>query len=108
MILYKDEAGCEKYLTKIKGLSLGSHNVMNQINPTVFKTFIDSKFREEVQSIFIPQCRRQLTKQTKTFRQIISTHEFSNEIHCKRFIIPNDETYVTYPYGYNFKNTGAQ
>ena len=105
MILYKDDAGCDQYLTKIKGLSLGSHNVMDKINPTVFKEFIDSKFREEVDSIFIPQCRRQLTKQTKTFRQMISTHEFSNEIHCKRFIIPNDNNYVTYPYGYNFKNT---
>jgi len=104
LILYNDENGCEKYLTKIKGLSLGSHNVMEKITPDLFQNFIDSHFKKEVESIYIPQCRSQLNKQTKTFRQIMSTHEFTNEIHCRRFIIPSDQTFTTYPYGYNFTN----
>ena len=100
LILYEDENGCEKYLTKIKGLSLGSHNVMDKIDPKLFQSFIDSNFKQEVESIYIPQCRQRLNKQTKTFKQIMSTHEFTNEIHCKRYIVPEDETFVTYSYGY--------
>jgi len=100
LLLYKDETGCERYLTKIKGLSLGSQNVINMVTPSLFKEFLESRFRQEIDNIYIPQCRKRLNKQTKTFRQIISTHEFTNEIHCKRFIVPNDNSYVTHSYGY--------
>lgn len=100
VIIYTDETGCEKYLTKVKGMSLASHNLDDSLMPGVFQQFIDSRFKNEVESIFIPQTRKKIDKQTKSFAQIITNHEFSNEVHCKRFIIPNDESYRTYSYGY--------
>jgi len=106
VIVYCDGSGHEKYLTKVKGLSLNSHNV--ELSPGTFQTFIESRFQNEINSIFIPQCKKKLDKQTKNFSHLISTHEFSNEIHCKRFIIPNDKNYETYSYGYDFKNVNSK
>jgi len=104
LVLYRDSTGCEKYLTKVKGLSLGSHHTSNLLNPNIFQEFVEKRFDGEVCNFFIPQSRQKIDKQTKTFKYMISAYEFSNEVHIKRFINSNDKTYQTYSYGYDFKN----
>ena len=100
--------GVTKYLTKLKGMSLNSNNTNKYLTPTVFQEFIDKRFRGEVEKMFIPQSRKKIDKQTKTFKHIISAFEFSNEVHVKHFILEKDSTYKTYSYGYDFANLNKQ
>lgn len=108
IVNYIDENGYPKYITKIKGLSLTSLNNSEMVTPNVFATFIEKRFQNEVDKLFIPQSRKRFEPQTRTFSNIIRTHAFSNEIHVKRFLIPGDVTYDTFPYGYDFKNMSKQ
>jgi hypothetical protein len=46
--------------------------------------------------------RKKIEKQTKKFHEILTYFEFGNEIHAKRYIIPNEKNYNCYPFGYKF------
>jgi len=107
IVQYIDEKGDEKYLTKVKGLSLTSAHNSSILTPAIFKDFLEKRFQSEVDKLYVPQCRKRFDKQTKSFSHIISAHQFSNEIHVKRFILPQDSTYRTYSYGFDFKNLNA-
>ena len=93
-----------KYVTKIKGLNISSHNLTDTIRPETYEKFIASHFENKVIHEYIPQSRARVDVQTKTFRQIMLAQKFTNELHLKRFILKNEKSHVTYPYGYNFSN----
>ena len=107
LVVYIDGNGCQKYITKVKGLSLTSLNNSDILTPSIFENFINLRFQDELDKLYVPQTRKQFEPQTRTFSKIIRSHEFSNEVHVKRFIIPGDPTYRTYSYGYDFKNVPA-
>ena len=102
--LVYEEAGISKYLTKIKGICAKSDNVQNIITPSVYEDFINSHFKNEVKSIYIPQMKKRVPKELNSFQYQMITQKFSNEIHIKRFILKSQASHVTYPYGFNFKN----
>lgn len=104
IITYTDENGTEKFITKVKGMSLDNADTGHSVTPSTFKTFLDKKFHNEVMKIYIPQSRQKFDKQTKLFYHMITAHQFSNELHVKRFVIQKDLSYKTYSYGYNFLN----
>lgn len=104
IVTYTDALGCERYLTKLKGMSLGSMQTKDFITPDIFKNFIHKMFRLEIDKIYVPQSRERFQKQTKSFSNMISAHEFSNELHVKRFIVKNDPKFKTYSYGFDFKD----
>lgn len=104
IVVYLDENGCQQYLTKVKGLSLTSINNCNLLTPAVFENFINQRFQGEVEKLYIPQSRKKFDPQTRSFSNLIRSHEFSNNVHVKRFIIPGDSCFKTYPYGFDFKN----
>ena len=106
-ILYNDSDQTH-YVTKIKGLSLGSYNLKDKITPSLYETFINANFEKQVITEYIPQSRSKLEKQTRTFKQIMLTQKFSSELHLKRFILKREKTYITYPYGFNFCNVSAE
>lgn len=106
-IVVYNENGCQKYITKVKGLSLTSFNSSGLITPQIFDHFLNQHFQDEIDKLFVPQSRKQFKPQTRTFSNLIRSHEFSNEIHVKRFIIPNDCDYRTYPYGFDFQNVAV-
>lgn len=102
-ILYND-MGKLSYVTKIKGLSVNSHNLTDKISPETYENFIKAHFEDKVMNEYVPQSRCKLEKQTRTFKQIMLTQKFSNELHLKRFILKKTRSFVTYPFGYNFVN----
>lgn len=108
IVNYVDENGCPMYITKMQGLSLTSLNNSEMLTPNVVATFIEKRFQNELDKLYIPQSRKQFEPQTRTFSNIIRTHAFSNEIHVKRFLIPGDLAYDTFSYGYDFKNMSKQ
>jgi len=107
IMVYTDSEGRQDYITKVKGMSLQSHNTSKSITPQLFCEFIEKRFDDEIASVFVPQSRARLNKQTKSFARLISAHEFSNELHVRRFILKNDCTYATYSYGYDFKDVNS-
>jgi hypothetical protein len=92
------------YVTKIKGLSVSSANLQSSISPEVYETYLKSHFENEVVSTYIPQMRQSVNPQTKSFKHIMLSQKFDNELHLKRFILKKDCSYKTFPYGYNFKS----
>lgn len=102
-ILYTD-AGKLSYVTKIKGLSVNSHNLTDKISPSTYETFIKAHFEDQVLNEYIPQSRCKVEKQTRTFKQIMLTQKFTSELHLKRFILKREKNYRTYAYGFNFVN----
>jgi len=98
------ESGKLSYVTKIKGLSVNSHNLTDKVTPEIYETFIKAHFEDRVLHEYIPQSRCKIEKQTRTFKQIMLTQQFTNTLHLKRFILKKQRNYVTYPYGYNFGN----
>jgi hypothetical protein len=98
------EQGKLSYVTKIKGLSVNSHNLTDKISPKMYETFIKAHFEDRVIHEFIPQSRCKLEKQTRTFKQLMMTQKFSNELHLKRYILKKTKSYRTFPFGFNFVN----
>lgn len=92
------------YVTKIKGLSVSSANLQSVISPELYETYLKSHFENEVLSTYIPQMRQSVNPQTKSFKHIMMSQRFDNELHLKRFILKKDSSHKTFPYGYNFKH----
>lgn len=100
-ILYEKD-GSLNYLTKIKGLNVGCENLQKFITPETYKNFLASHFKNEIIQTYIPQQRQRVEPQTKSFKHVLLSQKFDNQLHLKRFIVKNDKEnlYMTYPYGY--------
>lgn len=110
--LVYEEDGQVKYVTKIKGICASSDNCQNIITPQVYEDFIEHHFQDEVNSIYIPQMRKKVSKDLNSFQYQMLTQKFTNELHIKRFILKksvfSERSYLTYPYGYDFKNVSLR
>jgi hypothetical protein len=99
---YRDANGCDKSIVKVKGLTLSSANNSNILDIKTYNDFVEKRFQNERDNIFIPQMRKKIDKQKKTFNDILTKFDFSNEMHVKRYCLSNDKTFKTYPFGYKF------
>lgn len=105
MLVHRDKNGTLKTTSKIKGLCLTSANNCNEIDAKTYSDFILKRFHNEYQSKYIPQMRMKIDKQTKTFHDMLTKFNFSNDLHVKRFCVSDSadqSTIKTYPYGYKF------
>lgn len=101
-IVYENAEGKLMHHLKIKGLSLTSNNCNELITSQLYSEFVTKSFQNDIQKFYLPQMRKKCDKQTKKYDEILTTFNFGNEIHVKRYIIQNNATYETYPYGYKF------
>lgn len=101
--LVYESNGTMHYMTKIKGLSVTSINMQSVISPETYETFLRAHFKNEVASQYIPQMRQSVNPQTKSFKYVMLSQKFDNELHLKRFILKRDDSYNTFAFGYNFK-----
>lgn len=92
------------YVTKIKGLSVGSANLNSFVSPAVFENYISDYFKGQVTQTYIPQMRQSINPQTKSFKYVMLSQKFDNELHLKRFILKSEQTHKTYSFGFNFQN----
>ena len=98
------ENNVEKHLIKVKGLCTTSVNTDNMLSPTTYSDFLEKRFQNQFDSIYVPQMRKKIDKQHKHFFEILTHFEFGNEIHTKRYVKDCDTLFVTYPYGFKFIN----
>ena len=99
-----DENNVEKHVIKVKGLCTTSVNTANMLSNNTYTEFLEKRFKNEFQSIYLPQMRKKLDKQNKLFYDILTHFEFGNEIHTKRYVQENDHLFITHPYGFKFIN----
>ena len=99
-ITYKDTDGeNEKHLIKVKGLCTTSVNNSEMLSENTYSKFLERRFQNEFENIYLPQMRKKFDKQQKHFFEILTHFEFGNEIHTKRYVRKCDNLFVTYPYG---------
>lgn len=103
-ITYFDSDGVEKHLIKVKGLCTTSINNSHMLSENTYSNFLEKRFQDEFNNIYLPQMRQKFNKQKKQFYEILTHFEFGNEIHTKRYVSNNDNFYLTHPYGYKFLN----
>lgn len=96
--------GKTEYVTKIKGLSIGSANLKSAISPQTYETYLKAHFEDQIVTTYIPQMRQSVNPQTKSFKYVMLSQKFDNELHLKRYILQKDCSHKTYSYGYNFKS----
>jgi hypothetical protein len=99
---FKDSKGCEQSLVKIKGLSLSSENNSTMIDIDTYGDLVEKRFNDEFENIYLPQMRKKIDKQKKTFSNVLTKFDFTNELQVKRYCIANDKSRTTYAYGYKF------
>jgi len=102
-LIYESD-GKLNYVTKIKGLSVGSANLKSAVTPDLYETYLKDYFNGQVSETYIPQMRQSVNPQTKSFKYVMLSQKFDNELHLKRFILKNEHSHRTYSFGYNFKN----
>ena len=103
-ITYTDEEGLEKHLIKVKGLCTTSVNNAAMLSENTYVEFLEKRFQNEFDHIYLPQMRKKFDKHKKQFHEILTHFEFGNEIHTKRYVLNCDNVYLTHPYGYKFLN----
>ncbi|MDP2788901.1 MAG: hypothetical protein Q8O46_02510 [bacterium] len=104
-IVYKAKDGSSGHHIKVKGLSLASDNCSPKLSSDVYTELLEKRLRNEYDSVFLPQLRKKVDKQTKKYDEVLTHFNFGNEIHCKRFVCQNDPLYETYPFGYKFNKS---
>lgn len=97
-VLYQDSEKKLHSILKVKGLSLKSTHLKHPLNEQIYNDFIDSHFRNEIQSLTIPQIRKSVKKPSFHVETSYSTFDFKNDLYTKRFVDKN--SCETFPYGY--------
>ena len=101
-LLWKDRTtGAIDSIIKVKGLSLTSSHIPNQLNSELYEAYIDSHFKNEFQSIIFPQTRKKCNKKSLLKTDKMSSYQFTNNLFLKRYV--NKKTFDTYPYGFVHK-----
>ena len=105
-ILYENEKNEICHLLKVKGLSLGSENCNQLITHQVYAHFVDQNFKNNIETMYLPQMRKKFDKVSKSYSEILTGFTFSSESHVKRFLLKDSINYETFPYGFqfNYKN----
>lgn len=101
-IVSENPNGSNEHLLKVKGLSLKSANCCDLISTETYCDFLNKRFQDEVSQIYLPQVRLKIDKKKKTFNQILTRFDFSNDLHAKRYILKEDNNYETHPFGFKF------
>lgn len=101
-ILYENEKKEICHLLKVKGLALGSDNCSELITHKLYANFVDQNFKENIKTMYLPQMRKKIDKNSKSYSEVLTGFTFSSETHVKRFILKDSKSYETYPYGFQF------
>lgn len=98
-LTYKTQHNEIKTMTKLKGLSLQSVNVENEIDLNLYETYIENFVNATITKKSINQLRKKSTYSSYPISQL-ELHTFSNQINLERIIV-KDEIYSSVPYGFN-------
>jgi G:T-mismatch repair DNA endonuclease (very short patch repair protein) len=100
-ISFKTSDNKIKHITKIKGLSLSSYYLENEINTATFNYFLSKFLKDEIEKKEITQLRCRKVKKSKNIVRKIEVVRFSNQITNRRIIIKECKYITSVPYGYN-------
>jgi hypothetical protein len=99
-ITYKTKENKIKHVTKIKGLSLTSYYLENEINTATFNYFLSKYLNDEIEKKQIAQLRCRKERKSQKITKKLEIVKFSNQITNRRNIINKCKYITTVPYGF--------
>jgi hypothetical protein len=87
-------------VTKIKGLSLTSYYLENEINTATFNYFLSKYLNDEIEKKQIAQLRCRKERKSQKITKKLEIVKFSNQITNRRNIINKCKYITTVPYGF--------
>ena len=102
-ITFKAENNQVKHVTKIKGLSLSSFYLENEINSATFNFFLSKYLNDEIEKKQIAQIRCRKDKKTQKTTNKLEIVRFSNQICNRRIVVKKCKYVTTVPYGFTLK-----
>jgi hypothetical protein len=90
------------HVVKVKGLSLVAQNCQKFLPGNTYSAMIDKYFEGEIENVYIPQMRNQISPSTKDSVEVLTEFNFTNELHVKRYLNDNycAKSYKTFSYGF--------
>ena len=99
-ISYRTKDKIVKHVSKIKGISLSSYYVDEEINNSTFDFFMSKFLRDEIAKIDLAQIKCGKDKKSQKMSRKIELTKLSNQITTRRIIIKNCMNVSTIPYGF--------
>jgi hypothetical protein len=99
-ISYRTKDKIVKHVSKIKGISLSSYYVDEEINNSTFDFFMSKFLRDEIAKIDLAQIKCRKDKKSQKMSRKIELTKLSNQITTRRIIIKNCMNVSTIPYGF--------
>jgi G:T-mismatch repair DNA endonuclease (very short patch repair protein) len=92
-----------KRITKIRGISLSSFYLQNEVTTKTFDSFMNTFLSNIMKEKQINQIRSKRFKSSNLITTNLELVTFSNDISSKRLILKDDPKLSTIPYGYQFQ-----
>ena len=103
VISYRDCNNKIKSITKVKGITLTSHYLENELNSTFFQSFMTDYLKDQIKKIELSQLRsRKTNKKVFKVETKMETISLSNQLTNRRLVAPNCKYLSTFPYGYEY------
>jgi G:T-mismatch repair DNA endonuclease (very short patch repair protein) len=99
-VSFKSNDGQVKHVTKIKGLSLSSCYLENEINTATFNYFLSKYLSDEIKKREMAQLRCRKDKKSQKMAHKLEIVRFSNQITNRRIVKKQCKYVTTLPYGF--------
>jgi len=99
-ISYRSKDNVIKHVSKIKGISLSSYYVDNEINNSTFEFFMAKYLKDEIEKIDVAQIRCRKDKKAQKISRKLEIVKISNQITNRRVVVKNCMYLSTIPYGF--------
>lgn len=100
-IVAYNEEGISKISTKVRGLNLNAHSLVNILQPNTYRKYLKSFLNNKPQSKKIQQLRtRSIKKKPFTRKTKLEMVTFNNKITSCRYFKKKSSIFTTFPYGY--------
>ena len=90
-----------KHITKIKGISLSSYYLENEMSTATFNYFLSKYLKDEIEKKEITQLKCRKNKKTQKQSVKLEIVRVSNQITNRRILIKQCKYLSTVPYGFN-------
>ncbi len=101
VVRYK-ENGNLKTVTKIRGISLASFYLQNEITSTTFQNYMAKFLSNTIEEKQVNQVRTKRFKSDNSISTNLELFTFCNDVSSKRLVLKEDPKLSTVPYGYQF------
>lgn len=102
-VLKYENDSFSRSVTKLRGISLASNHVKNEITNESYDFFMTQCLKEILETKQINQIRMKICKKSKNIAPTLQLTTFKNDVSAKRIVMQNTPHLNTVPYGFETK-----